>query len=294
MSTNKRTGRTTALAAAVAAVAVVSLTSLALAVTQDGDKGGKASEEKGTEKTGAEKTAPKPTVVLVHGAFADASGWNDTATKLRHQGFKVQAVANPLRGPDYDAAYLQGLLKGIKGPKILVGHSYGGAVITNAATAVSDVKALVYIAAFIPEKGESLGQLMEQHPDTSVPPLPQRPFQFTRPDGSTSTEVMLDPVKFHDAFAADVPARESALMAASQRPIAAEAFGQPLKNAAWKTIPSWALIAKTDQAIGPNLERFMAKRADARITEVNGSHAVMVSRPDAVTNVIKQAYLATR
>ncbi|MFE0604282.1 alpha/beta fold hydrolase [Streptomyces sp. NPDC058892] len=280
MSKQKRTRRSVTLAAAAAVVAAASVASLPLAFA-DAD-------------FGADRAAPKPTVVLVHGAFADASGWNGTAARLRDQGFTVRAVANPLRGPDYDAAYLQSQLQSVKGPKILVGHSYGGAVITNAATAIPDVKALVYIAAFIPEKGESLGGLMEQHPDTGAPPLPTAPFPFTRPDGTNATEVMLDPARFHAAFAADVPAATSALMAASQRPIAAEAFGQPLKNAAWKSIPSWALVARNDQAIGPSLERFMAKRAGARITEVNGSHAVMVSRPDAVTNLVKQAYRATR
>ncbi|MFD8575613.1 alpha/beta fold hydrolase [Streptomyces virginiae] len=284
MSKQKRTRRSVTLAASVAVVAAASVASLPLAFA-DADS---------DADLGADRAAPKPTVVLVHGAFADASGWNGTAARLRDQGFTVRAVANPLRGPDYDAAYLQSQLQSVKGPKILVGHSYGGAVITNAATAIPDVKALVYIAAFIPEKGESLGGLMEQHPDTGVPPLPTAPFPFTRPDGTNATEVMLDPARFHTAFAADVPAATSALMAASQRPIAAEAFGQPLKNAAWKGIPSWALVARNDQAIGPSLERFMAKRAGARITEVNGSHAVMVSRPDAVTNLVKQAYRATR
>ncbi|MFD9688967.1 alpha/beta fold hydrolase [Kitasatospora sp. NPDC059146] len=276
MSTEKHTGRAAAVAATAAAV-VASLTSLSPAVAED----------QGT-------SAPKPTVVLVHGAFADASGWNDTAAQLRHQGFPVQAIANPLRGLDYDTAYLEGLLKAIKGPKILVGHSYGGAVITNAAADIPDVKALVYVAAFAPDQGETLGGLLEKHPDASVPPLPQQVFQFTRPDGITGTEVMLDPARFADAFAGDVHAKTAALMAASQRPIAAEAFGQPAEHAAWKTIPSWAVVATNDHAIAPSLERFMAKRAGAHVTEVRSSHAVMVSHPAAVTDVIKQAYRATR
>ncbi|WJV44770.1 alpha/beta fold hydrolase [Streptomyces flavofungini] len=276
MSTEKHTGRT---GAAVGTAAAALLASLAPspAVAQD-----------------QESAAAKPTVVLVHGAFADASGWMETASRLRHKGFKVQAVANPLRGLDYDTAYLQGTLKGIEGPKILVGHSYGGAVITNAAAEIPDVKALVYVAAFAPDAGETLGALLERHPDPGVPPLPQHAFQFTRPDGSTGTEVMLDPAEFADAFAADVPPKTAALMAASQRPIAAEAFGQPARQAAWKTIPSWALVATKDHAIAPSLERFMAQRADAHITEVNSSHAVMVSNPHVVADVINQAYRATR
>ncbi|CAM5408523.1 alpha/beta hydrolase [Streptomyces spiroverticillatus] len=278
MSTHKHTGRTAAAVGTAAAAVVASLTSLAPSAD---------AQERGAAK-------PKPTVVLVHGAFADASGWTDTATQLRHQGFPVRTVANPLRGLDYDTAYLEGLLKGIKGPKILVGHSYGGAVITNAAADIPDVKALVYVAAFAPDQGETLGGLLEEHPDASVPPLPQQAFQFTRPDGTTGTEVMLDPAKFADAFAADVHARTATFMAASQRPVAAEAFGQPTKQAAWKTIPSWALVATKDHAIAPSLERFMAKRADAHITEVNSSHAVMVSHPHVVADVINQAYRATR
>ncbi|CAM5409102.1 alpha/beta hydrolase [Streptomyces spiroverticillatus] len=240
------------------------------------------------------KPSAKPTVVLVHGAFADASGWNDTAQQLRHRGFAVQAVANPLRGLDYDSAYLTAQLKGVKGPKILVGHSYGGAVITNAAAGVPEVKALVYIAAFAPDRGEALGGLLEQHADPTVPQLPQQAFQFTRPDGSARWEISLDPAKFRAAFAADVRRDVAGRMAAAQRPVAAEAFGQPAKHAAWKTVPSWALVARQDRAIAPSLERFMAKRAGAHVTEVNSSHAVMVSRPDAVTDVINQAYRATR
>ncbi|GGV11997.1 alpha/beta fold hydrolase [Streptomyces spectabilis] len=278
MSTEKHTARAASIAGTATAARVTSLASLASAPAVAPDQ----------------EAAARPTVVLVHGAFADASGWMETAARLRHQGFGVEAVANPLRGLDYDTAYLKGMLQGIEGAKILVGHSYGGAVITNAAADVPGVKALVYVAAFAPDEGETLGGLLEQHPDPGVPPLPQRAVQFTRPDGSTGTEVMLDPAEFADAFAADVPAKTAALMAASQRPIAVEAFGQPARQAAWKTIPSWALVATKDHAIAPSLERFMAKRADARITEVNSSHAVMVSHPNVVSDVINRAYHATR
>ncbi|GGV11963.1 alpha/beta fold hydrolase [Streptomyces spectabilis] len=277
MNTFKRTR-----AAAVAAAAAAVITAAVPVVHADAGPAKSAS------------TQAKPTVVLVHGAFADASGWEQTASQLRHQGFPVQAVSNPLRGLHYDSAYLTGLLKAVKGPKILVGHSYAGAVITNAATKIPDVKALVYVAAFAPDKGEALGGLLEQHHDPAVPALPQQTFQYTRPDGSTGTDVTLDPKKFTAAFAADVPARTARFMAAAQRPIAAEAFGEPAKNAAWKTIPSWALVAKQDKAIAPSLERFMAKRAGARTTEVNSSHAVMVSHPGTVTEIIKRAYRATR
>lgn len=242
----------------------------------------------------SDAAATKPTVVLVHGAFADASGWAAVSARLHRRGFPVIAVPNPLRGLAYDSAYLQGLLAGIEGPKILVGHSYAGAVITNAASSIADVKALVYVAAFAPDKGEALGGLLEAHPDASVPPLPQQVFQYTRPDGSTGTEVWLDQAQFAAAFAADVDPVTAAFMAAAQRPVAAEAFSEPATAVGWKTLPSWALIATKDHAIAPSLERFMAERAGAHISEVDSSHAAMVSHPHAVTDLIEQAYQATR
>ncbi|MER5890545.1 alpha/beta hydrolase [Streptomyces sp. NPDC001941] len=274
-----RAVRTVGATAAASALAACALSPTAAAAPDTGD---------------AASHRDRPTVVLVHGAFADASGWNATTARLRHEGYPVVAVANPLRGLDYDAAYVAGVLKSVKGPKIVVGHSYGGAVITNAAAEVPDVKALVYIAAFVPDRGESLGALIEGHPDPTVPPLPQRTISYTRPDATTGTDVFLDPERFRAAFAADVPVSDAAVMAASQRPIAVEAFGQPTRRTAWKTLPSWALVATQDQAIGPALERFMARRAGARITEVRGSHAVMVSHPGAVTRLIEQADRATR
>ncbi|XMN10350.1 alpha/beta fold hydrolase [Streptomyces griseobrunneus] len=241
-----------------------------------------------------QEAGARATVVLVHGAFADASSWNATVTRLRLAGYPVVALANPLRGLDYDAAYVRGRLHAVTGPKIVVGHSYGGAVITNAAAGAHEVRALVYVAAFIPEDDETLGTLMEQHPDSAIPPLPQQTFSYTLADATTGTDVFLDPVRFRASFAADVSEEESALMAASQRPVSVAAFGQPTRQAAWKKLPSWALIATEDQAIGAPLERFMAERAGARITEVAGSHAVMVSNPGAVSRIIEQADLATR
>jgi pimeloyl-ACP methyl ester carboxylesterase len=274
-------------ATAAAAAAVVGLATLAPTAS--------ATPEPSAAPARPQQPHPaKPTVVLVHGAFADASGWEATVNRLRRDGYPVRAVANPLRGLDHDAAYVTGLLKSIKGPKIVVGHSYGGAVITNAAATVPDVKALVYVAAFVPDTGESLGSLLEEHADPTVPALPQQTFTYTRPDTTTGTDVFLDPARFRAAFAADVPAPEADLMAASQRPIAVEAFGQPTKKAAWKKLPSWALVATQDRAIPPSLERFMARRAGAHITEVRSSHAAMVSSPDAVTRLVKEADRATR
>ncbi|AYF75876.1 alpha/beta hydrolase [Nocardia yunnanensis] len=242
----------------------------------------------------ADDGQPKPTVVLVHGAFADSSGWQAVSARLHRRGFPVIAVPNPLRGLAYDSGYLQGLLAGIDGPKILVGHSYAGAVITDAAPAIADVRALVYVAAFAPDAGEALGGLLETHADASVPALPQQVFQYARPDGSTGVEVWLNQAEFATAFAADVDASEAAFLAIAQRPVAAEAFAEPATAAGWKTLPSWAIVATKDQAIAPSLERFMAERAGAHITEVDSSHAVMISHPDAVADVIEQAYLGTR
>ncbi|MCX5205515.1 alpha/beta hydrolase [Streptomyces sp. NBC_00237] len=282
--------RTTLAVGATAAAAVAALATLTPAASATPDRA--APQAPAPAHPAAHRT--KPTVVLVHGAFADASGWEATVNRLRRDGYPVRAVANPLRGLDHDAAYVTGLLKSIKGPKIVVGHSYGGAVITNAAASVPDVRALVYVAAFVPDTGESLGSLLEEHADPTVPALPQQTFTYTRPDNTTGTDVFLDPARFRAAFAADVPAREADFMAASQRPIAVEVFGQPTKEAAWKKLPSWALVATQDQAIPPSLERFMARRAGAHITEVRSSHAAMVSNPEAVTRLVQQADRATR
>ncbi|GAA2478048.1 alpha/beta fold hydrolase [Winogradskya humida] len=230
--------------------------------------------------------APKPTIVLVHGAFADSSSWNGVIERLRRDGYPVRAVANPLRGVANDATYVKNTLATISGPVVLVGHSYGGAVITNAAAGEPDVKSLVYIAAFAPATGESLAGLGERPVDHPIDPLPLLTVPTPETQGA---DLYVDPAQFRAAFAADVDRNEAADMAVAQRPIAAAAFGEPSAAEAWKSIPSWTLITKQDKAINPELQRFMATRAKAHTTEVNASHAVMVSHPDAVTRVIEQA-----
>jgi pimeloyl-ACP methyl ester carboxylesterase len=239
-------------------------------------------------------SATKPTIVLVHGAWADSSSWDGVVQRLQDDGYPVRAAADPLGGLASDSASVRSFLDSIPGPKIVVGHSYGGAVVTNAAAADPDVKALVYIAAFVPDTGESLASLSAQPVAHPVPPLPVVPVATVAPDGTQGAELFLDPAKFRQAFAADVPARTAALMAATQRPLAAAAFGEVTQQTAWKTIPSWYLVAEQDQAIAPDLERSMAARAGAHTEEIDSSHAAMVSHPAAVTHLIEEADHGTR
>src|SRR3954471_7267168 len=231
---------------------------------------------------------PKPTVVLVHGAFADASSWAGVVTRLQKQGYTVVAPALGMRGLASDSAYLASLLGQIKGPVVLAAHSYGGAVISNAATGADNVKALVYVNAFATEDGEVLGNVEKGSTDSALNPALQ---QFTYPtgDGATATELLVDPAKFPAVFGGDLPPEEAAELAATQRPIAASAFSEPAGPPAWTTRPSWAVVATGDKAAGTDVTLSMAKRAKATITEVDGSHLIMVSQPDVVTDVILQA-----
>ncbi|MFI5938201.1 alpha/beta fold hydrolase [Actinoplanes sp. NPDC051494] len=232
----------------------------------------------------AQHHRPKPTVVLVHGAFADSSGWNGVVARLREDGYPVRAAANPLRGIASDAASVRSLVSTISGPVVLVGHSYGGAVISAAAAGNSNVKSLVYVAAFVPDAGESLGALGATEVDHPIPPL-----TLDQVPTAGGTDLYIKPSAFRAEFAADVKAGTAADMAATQRPLDAAAFAEPATVATWKTVPSWYLVAKQDKAIAPDLERFMAKRAGSHTTEINSSHAAMVSHPDAVTRIIEAA-----
>lgn len=236
---------------------------------------------------------PKPTVVLEHGAFADASSWDGVITDLRRDGYPVVAAANPLRGPASDAATLRALIEHIKGPVILVGHSYGGSVISEAAVGESNVKALVYVAAFLPAPGESALQLTNQFPGSTLPATLD-PVPFTNADGSTGTDLYIQQDKFPHQFAADVPAAQAALMAETQRPIAQSALEETATAAAWKTIPSWDVVTTQDLNIPPAAQEFMAQRAHAHVTKVAASHSVAVSHLGVVTDVIERAARATR
>lgn len=234
-------------------------------------------------------------MVLVHGAFADSSSWNGVVQRLQHRGYPVIAPANPLRGLASDTAYIDSVLKSVHGPVVLVGHSYGGMLISAAAQKNPQVKALVYVAAFAPDKGESALELSAKFPGGKLGPATTNPVKYPAPGGGTGTDLYIKSADFREVFAGDLRPTTTAAMAATQRPVDAAALdakfaGEP----AWKTIPSWALVANEDNAIPPASERLMATRAHARITEVKASHAVAVSQPDAVAKVILQAARATR
>jgi len=227
---------------------------------------------------------PKPTIVLVHGGWADESSWNAVTQRLQDDGYTVMAPANPLRGVQTDSAYLSSVLATITGPIVLVGHSYGGVLITNAATGNANVKALVYVAAFAPDLGETVGQVLAMNPGSQAAP-PNLTFR-SYPGG---VDVYITPSAFHSVFCADLRAKTAAVMAANQRPIEAAALGEPSGAPAWKTIPSFYLVASNDQAIPPATERFMAKRAGATTVEIASSHVAMISHPTAVTDLIVDA-----
>jgi pimeloyl-ACP methyl ester carboxylesterase len=237
-------------------------------------------------------TAGSPTVVLVHGAFADASSWNGVIERLQAKGVQVTAPANPLRGISIDSAYIAGVLEETPGPIVAVGHSYGGAVITNAARQAKNVVGLVYVAAFATEEGERLADAEAASKD-SVLNSALVPLHYPAANGGEpAVEFAIDPEKFHDAFAADLPTEETTVMAATQRPVAELAFSEPSGAPAWKDLPSWAVVATGDKAAGADVIRSEAERAGATITEVEGSHVIMVSQPQAVTDVILEAVAA--
>lgn len=228
--------------------------------------------------------SPRPTIVLVHGAWADASGWTGVTQRLQRQGYTVIAPANPLRGLASDADHLRSILATLDGPIVLVGHSYGGMVLTNAATGNPNVKALVYIAAFAPDLGDTVGGLNAMNPGSHLGPdtLVFRPF----PGG---VDAYIAPGAFRSAFASDLPRRTTDVMATAQRPIAANVLSEPSGDPAWATIPSWYLVATRDNTIPPATQRFMAQRAGAVTREAPASHVAMISQPDTTADLIRQA-----
>jgi pimeloyl-ACP methyl ester carboxylesterase len=230
------------------------------------------------------------TVALVHGAFADSSSWNGVIERLQAKGIPVTAIANPLRGISADSVYVASLIAQMPGPVLAVAHSYGGAVISNALTGASNVVGLVYVAAFAPDEGEKLGDVEAGSKD-SVLNSALVPHQYPTASG-TGTEFSIDPAKARDAFAGDLTEAQAALIGTIQRPIADLAFGEPSGAPAWKNLPCWAVVATGDKAAGTDVVRSMAERAGADITQVDGSHVIMVSQPDVVTNVIMKAVKA--
>jgi pimeloyl-ACP methyl ester carboxylesterase len=228
----------------------------------------------------------RPTVVLVHGAFAGSSSWNAVIAKLNRDGYTAIAAANPLRGVASDAAEVSAVIRSISGPVVLVGHSYGGPVITQAANDNANVKGLVYVSAFAPEKGESALTLSNKFPGST---LADAIVPVALPDGGHDLFIQQD--KFHAQFAADVSEDEASLMAATQRPVTQAALAEPSGFAAWRRLPSYMIYGSEDRNIPPAVMRFMAKRAHAVKTVVidGGSHALMVSHPDEVTALIEEA-----
>jgi pimeloyl-ACP methyl ester carboxylesterase len=237
-------------------------------------------------------SGPKPTIVLVHGAWADSGSWNDVIGRLQAAGYTVYAPPNPLRGVTYDSAYLADFLSTISGPIVLVGHSYGGFVITNAATGNPNVKALVYDDAFIPAKGDTLLGLSSVKPGSCLGP---QPFNAVPYPGSPPGDVDLYVIAsvFPGCFANGLPPAEGAVLAATQRPLAYSALTEQSGRPAWKTIPSWAIVGTADNVIVPAEQLAMAQNAGASITEVNAPHLSMIADPGVVTGVIIQAARAT-
>jgi pimeloyl-ACP methyl ester carboxylesterase len=230
----------------------------------------------------------KPTIVLVHGAFGDASSWRHVFEQLGGEDYTILAAAIPLRGVASDAAYLGAVIDQLDGPVVLVGHSYSGCVITVAG-ASDKVAGLVYVAGFVPDEGETIADLQARFPSLAMGNFLQpRPL----PDGGA--ELSVDPERFHDIFCADVPDAEAAFMAHAQRPLLATAFEEPAAAAAWRVKPSWGVFGTGDQPIAPQLHRFSYERAGSTVTEVDGaSHFLMLSNPSVVAGVIREAVEAS-
>jgi pimeloyl-ACP methyl ester carboxylesterase len=280
------------LLSAVAAGYTQSNDPVFLPLIQQGDQAVVASGHR--DDATAAKT--RPTIVLVHGAWADSSGWNGVTSRLQADGYQVWGVPNPLRGLSADAAYVASILKTIPGPIVLVAHSYGGAVITNAATGNPNVKALVYIDGFAPDEGETGFKLLGMPPPPGASPScilaePATLFNLVPYPGAQNGDVdlFIKQEVFPSCFANDLPAKQAALLAASQRPITFSAGAEPSGPPAWKTIPSWYLVGTLDKVIPPYVQIFMAERANAQIVRVKAPHPSMISHPEAAADLIEKA-----
>jgi pimeloyl-ACP methyl ester carboxylesterase len=234
-------------------------------------------------------SSPKPNIVLVHGAFADASSWHPVVERLVRGGYNVIATANPLRGLETDVQYLSDFLETVPGPIVLVGHSYGGFVMTNAATGNADVKALVYVAAFAPDTGETVGQITSETPGSQLGPAALTVRPYTTTDGSDSVEGYITPTSYRDVFAADVNRTDAWTYAVTQKPADLSILQAPSGLPAWVDIPTWTLVATQDRVIPPDAQRSMATRAEATTIEVKASHSVAISHPATVTKFIERA-----
>ncbi|MEY9952336.1 alpha/beta fold hydrolase [Leifsonia sp. EB34] len=234
-----------------------------------------------------------PTVVLVHGAFADAASWAGVIRLLQAEGVRVLGPAVALRGIASDSDYLRSVVQQLDGTALLVGHSYGGAIISNAATGLDTVRGLVFVSGFAPDEGQSLGEIEGTSRDSALgPALVQK--TFPGPDGQPAVELFVDEAEFPRVFAGDLPPEQGAVLAAAQRPVAAAAFDEKNGPPAWRQLPSWAVVATGDKAAGSDVLLAMARNAGAELTELEGSHLIMVSQPRAVTDVILRALEAVR
>ncbi len=237
--------------------------------------------------TGSQAQTNRPTIVLVHGAFADSSSWNGVIPILQRDGYKVIAAPNPLRGVRKDADVVADVVRSIDGPVVLVGHSYGGSVISEAVEGQPKVKALVFVAAFAPEEGETAMALTGKFPGSTLGPTLAPPVQLT----SGGKDLYILPAKFHAQFAADVPEPAARLMAAGQRPIAEAALAEPAAAPSWRSVPSWFVYGDADRNIPAAAMSFMAQRAQSKETVVvkGASHVVMVSHAPEVARLIERA-----
>ena len=245
-----------------------------------------------TTEAAAAGDGPKPSIVLVHGAWADTSSWDGVIQRLQADGYTVYALPNPLRGLPDDPAYLADFLHTISGPIVLVGHSYGGTVITNAATGDPQVKALVYVDAFAPAQGQTIAQLLAAHPGSCAVPANLNLVPFPGAPSGVADAYIKQSV-FPSCMANGLPATQARVLAATQRPIATIALTQESGVPAWQTIPSWAVVGTADHAIPPALQLAMANTAHAHITRVDAPHLSMISDPGTVTSVILHAVRAT-
>jgi pimeloyl-ACP methyl ester carboxylesterase len=268
----------------IIAAVIVAMAGLAIPFSQIASA---RASEAGTAGGGA-----KPTIVLVHGAWADTSSWDGVIQRLQADGYTVYAPPDPLQGLPYDSAYLADFLDTISGPIVLVGHSYGGAVITNAATGDPQVKALVYVDAFAPAQGQTLEQLLASSPGSCAVPANLTVVPYPGAPAGVG-EAYINQSVFPSCMADGLPAAQARVLAVTQLPIATIALTQPTGVPAWQTIPSWAVVGTADHAIPLALQLAMARTAHARITEVDAPHLSMISDPGTVTNVILQAVRAT-
>ncbi|MCT9114093.1 alpha/beta hydrolase [Streptomyces mirabilis] len=244
-----------------------------------------------TTNGAADPHRPKPTIVLVHGAWADGSSWAAVTERLQHEGYTVDVPPNTLRGVATDSANLRAFLQTVKGPIVLVGHSYGGVVISNAATGNMNIKSLVYVDAYIPDKGETLGGLTAAQPGSGLAiPDPSTVFNAVPiPDGGGNVDLYVKQNLYPQIFAAGINPNKAAVLAAGQRPLAASTLAEPSGTPAWKTVPSWALIGTADKVLPPAEQKTMTVRAHSHTIQINAPHLSMVAKPDAITALINDA-----